>query len=307
VTGISNALGPVFVLILFGALLRRLRFPGETFWPQAERVTYYVLFPALLINRLANAEIGNTPLLPNLGSIAFMLLAGSALIYLLRQQLSSDGPALTSVYQGGVRINTYIGLACADALYGDAGLVIAAVVVAIMIPLVNLFCILAFHLILHRGNLALPAINRSLLTNPLILGCLIGIALNQTGVGLPGWSDDTLALLGSAALPLGLLSVGVALQIHHIRHTFRELVGAGILRFVLMPVLMLLALHWLDLPPLNARVLLLFAILPTASSAYILARQLGGDTVLMANIITVQTLAGFVLIPAWLLITPSLL
>jgi hypothetical protein len=307
VTGISNALGPVFLLILFGALLRRLGFPGETFWPQAERVTYYVLFPALLINRLATAEIGSTPLLPNVGGIVFMLLAGSGLVYLLRRQLSSDGPALTSVYQGGIRFNTYIGLACADALYGDAGLVIAAVVVAIMIPLINLLCILAFHLILHRGNLALSAINRSLLTNPLILGCLIGIALNQTGVGLPGWSEDTLALLGSAALPLGLLSVGVALQIHHIRHTLRELIAAGMLRFVLMPILMVLALHWLDLPPLNAQVLLLFAILPTASSAYILARQLGGDTVLMANIITVQTLAGFVLIPAWLLLAPALL
>ena len=62
----------------------------------------------------------------------------------------------------------------------------------------------------------------------------------------------------------------------------------------------------LIVPPLNAQVLLLFAVLPTASSAYILARQLGGDTVLMANIITVQTLAGFVLIPAWLALTPGL-
>jgi predicted permease len=306
VSEISNALGPVFLLILFGALLKRLGFPGRTFWPGAERATYYVLFPALLIQRLATAEIGNTPLLPNLGGIVFMLLAGSALFYLLRRRLSSDPAALTSIYQGGIRFNTYIGMACADALYGDAGLVIAAVVVAIMIPLVNLLSILAFHLALHRGNLGPAAIRRSLLTNPLILGCLIGILLNRTGIGLPGWSNDTLALLGSAALPLGLLSVGVALQLQHVRHTVRELIGASMLRFVLMPMLMLLALRWLHLPPLNAQVLLLFAVLPTASSAYILARQLGGDTGLMANIITVQTLAGFVLIPAWLLLTPNL-
>lgn len=305
-TGISNALGPVFLLILFGAFLKRLGFPSEGFWPQAERATYYVLFPALLIQRLATAETGNTPVLANLGSIVFMLLAGSALLFLLRRQVSSEPAALTSIYQGGIRFNTYIGMACADALYGDAGLVIAAVIVAIMIPLVNLLSILAFHLLLHRGNPGPAAITRSLLTNPLILACLIGIALNQTEVGLPGWSDDTLALLGSAALPLGLLSVGVALQIHHVRHTVRELIGAAMLRFVLMPLSMLLALRWLDVPPLNAEVLLLFAVLPTASSAYILARQLGGDTVLMANIITVQTLSGFVLIPAWLALTPGL-
>ncbi len=299
-SGIANALGPVFLLILLGALLRRFGFPGEGFWPQAERLTYYVLFPALLIHKLSTAEIGNVSLLPTLGNIAFMLLAGSALLYLLRHQLAGNGAAFTSVFQGGTRFNTYIGMACVDALYADAGLVIAAVVVAIMIPLVNVLCVLAFHLTLHRGNLNPSSIFRSLIGNPLILGCLIGIALNQTGIGLPGWSENTLALLGSAALPVGLLAVGVALELHAIRAAWREIIGATAQRFLIMPLLLILAMQWWPLPQLNASVMLLFAALPTATSAFILSRQLGGDTVLMANTITVQTLAGFVFIPAWL-------
>jgi len=306
VTSIASALGPVFMLILLGALLRRLDFPGENFWPQAERITYYLLFPTLLIHKLSIAEVGNIPLVPTLGTIAFMFLAGSALLYLFRNRLASNDAAFTSVFQGGTRFNTYIGMACVDALYGDAGLVIAAVSVAIMIPLVNVLCVLAFHLTLHRGNLSASNITRSLIENPLIIGCLIGVTLNQTGIGLPGWSEDTLALLGSAALPTGLLAVGVALELHAIRTAWREIIAATVQRFLIMPLLLILAMQWWPMPQLNASVLLLFAALPTATSAFILSRQLGGDSVLMANTITVQTLAGFLFVPAWLWLAASL-
>lgn len=305
-TSIASALGPVFMLILLGALLRRLDFPGENFWPQAERITYYLLFPTLLIHKLSIAEVGNIPLVPTLGTIAFMFLAGSALLYLFRNRLASNDAAFTSVFQGGTRFNTYIGMACVDALYGDAGLVIAAVSVAIMIPLVNVLCVLAFHLTLHRGNLSASNITRSLIENPLIIGCLIGVTLNQTGIGLPGWSEDTLALLGSAALPTGLLAVGVALELHAIRTAWREIIAATVQRFLIMPLLLILAMQWWPMPQLNASVLLLFAALPTATSAFILSRQLGGDSVLMANTITVQTLAGFLFVPAWLWLAASL-
>jgi predicted permease len=292
----------VFLLILLGALLRRLEFPDAAFWPQAERLTYYVLFPAMLVYKLAVTEVGDTPLAPLFGSIACMLLAGSAILLLLRRQLAANGRAFTSVFQGGIRFNTYIGLACAQALYGDAGLVIAAVTVAIMIPLVNVLCVSMFHLVLHRDKLSAGALTRALLGNPLILACLLGIFLNRTGIGLSGWAEATLALLGSAALPLGLLAVGVALDVRGLRGMRRELLTSTMVRFLLMPLSLLLALRFFELPQLNAQVLFLFAVLPTASSGYILARQLGGDTVLMANITTVQTLAAFALTSGWILL-----
>lgn len=304
---IAAALGPVFLLILFGALLRRLKFPGEHFWPDIERLTYFVLFPAMLISKLANAQVGDTPLLPTLGNITFLLLAGSAVMFVLRRHLAATPAAFTSVFQGGLRFNTYIGIACADALYGDPGLVLAAVTVAILIPLVNVLCVLAFHLSLHRGNLGPAALARMLLTNPLILGCLVGIGLNQSGIGLPGWSHAVFQLLGSAALPLGLLAVGVALDLRAIHGARRELVAATVIRFGVMPLLLLLGLQLIPLPPLNAQVLLLFTVLPTATSSYILARQLGGDTVLMANLVTAQTLVGFILTSLWMLYGPGLI
>jgi hypothetical protein len=302
---IGAALGPVFLLILSGALLRRLDLPGEHFWPNAERLTYYLLFPALLVYKLATAAADDIALGNIFGNIAFMLLAGTLLLYLLRGRVAADMPAFTSVYQGSIRFNTYIGLACVNALYGDPGVVAAAIAIAMLIPLINLLCVSAFHLVLHRGSLR--ALAGSLLRNPLILACVIGIVLNRSGIGLPGWTADTLALLGSAALPMGLLAVGVALQPRAVHGRLREVAWSILFRFGIMPVLMLAGLHLMPVQAVEAHTLLLFACLPTASASYILSRQLGGDSVLMANTITVQTLAAFGLIPLWLTIGQALL
>ncbi|MEX1057895.1 MAG: AEC family transporter, partial [Natronospirillum sp.] len=140
-------------------------------------------------------------------------------------------------------------------------------------------------------------------TNPLILGCLAGIFLNVTGVGLPGWSADTLRILGAVALPMGLLAVGVALKPTNMGQDWPPILKSSVLKFVLLPGLMFGLATLLQLDPRSTQILLLLGCLPTASSAYILARQMGGDTILMARIITLQTLMAFAIIPLWLALT----
>lgn len=297
---IAQALGPVFLLIILGAVLNRLNFPGRDYWPGIERLTYYVLFPALLIHRLALTEFVWADLLPLAATLALTLAAVSLLISLFKRVLAASGPSLTSVYQGSVRFNTYIGLASAGALFGDAGLALAAVVLGLKIPMVNIGCVLAFALTSGQSRLDWGRILRELATNPLILGCVIGLALNATGLGLPGWTADTLAFLGATALPLGLLAVGVALNMRTLGGDLAPIIKASALKFLFMPGL-LWGFSWLlGLDTLTQQVLVLLGCLPTATSAYILARQMGGNAPLMANLITAQSLLAFLVIPLWM-------
>lgn len=305
-SAIAQSLGPVFLLISLGVLLRRLEFPGDHFWPQVERLTYYILFPCMLVFRLATAQHADPSWGALIYAITAIFLTGAVFTYLLRRWIAVSAAAFTSVFQGSLRFNTYIGIAVADALYGDAGVVAAAISLAVMIPLVNILSVLAFHLTLHRSRPQVWPLLKTLASNPLILGCLAGLALNHSNIGLPGWSQDTVRLLGGAALPLGLLAVGVGLQIDAFGGQRRELLSASLMRFLAMPLLTLVALKIFSLPTLSGQVLILFATLPTATSAYILARQLGGDNVLMANIITLQTLLGFGVMPLWLLAATNL-
>ncbi|MBP5979662.1 MAG: AEC family transporter [Halomonas sp.] len=297
---ITAALGPLFLLILFGAALGYWRWPGTDFWPQMERLIYFVLFPAMLVGTLATADVSQVPV----GRLALVLLGAMTLfgllIWRLRHLLKLTPAAFTSVFQGAVRFNTYVGVAGAAALHGELGATTAAVAVALMVPVVNVMCVASFVAAGTLGSASMGKSVMALVKNPLILACLAGIALNLTGIGLPGWSQDTVGLLGRAALPLGLIAVGVALRPTALLRIDRGLLATNSIKLMLMPALVL-ALAWtLGLDTVSRDVALLFAALPTATSAYILARQLGGDAELMAAIITGQTLLAMFTLPLWL-------
>ncbi|XKE45653.1 AEC family transporter [Halomonas organivorans] len=298
--GVTGALGPLFLLILLGVALGRARFPGGDFWSRLEGLIYYLLFPAMLVATLAEADIRQVPIarlaLVLLGSLS----AFGLLLWGLRRRLALDTAAFTSVFQGAVRFNTYVGVAGAAALHGTAGATVAAVAVALMVPAVNVLCVMTF---LAAGTLGDAGLRTSLLAlarNPLILGCLVGAGLNLSGVGLPGWTREAASLLGRAALPLGLVAVGVALRPASLLRRDGGIWTASLVKLLLMPALVLALASLVGLGPVGRDVALLFAALPTATSAYVLARQLGGDAELMAAMITGQTLMAMISLPLWL-------
>jgi len=282
-----QALWPLFALIIGGYLLRRWDFPGEAFWPAAERLNYFILFPALLFSSLATAPLEN-PALPRLAAAVFLGLGiGWAALLLARRLLVWPAARFGAITQGILRFNTYLGLAAIGSLFGKDGLAIAALILALMVPTVNLMSVWA--LTAERGvnlrGLLLPVAK-----NPLILACLAGALVNLAGIGLPGGTDRLLNLLAVASLPLGLLCVGAALRPQELAGEVPALAWNCALRLLAMPVLAFLVARVLGLPAMESSILVLFFALPTAPTAYVLTRQLGGDSHLMAGIITLQTL-----------------
>ncbi len=281
------ALWPLFALIVAGYYLRRWEFPNEAFWPGAERLNYFVLFPALLFSSLAMAPLNN-PALPRL-ALAVLLGLGIAWLALLLTRRLRGWPAgrFGAFSQSILRFNTYLGLAAVGSLFGQQGLTLAALMLALMVPTVNVLSVWA--LTAERGvsarSLLLP-----ILKNPLILACIGGALANLSGIGLPGGSDRLLGLLAAASLPLGLLCVGAALKPEQLGREVPALAWNSGLRLLAMPLLAWAVAYGLRLPAMESSVLVLFFALPTAPTAYVLTRQLGGDSQLMVGIITLQTL-----------------
>ncbi len=292
-----GALAPVALVIAFGWGLRRAHLPGDAFWAPAERLTYYVLFPALLVNNLAGAPLDALPVAPMALAMAAAILAGAAAMIALKPRLGVDGPGFTSLFQGAIRLNSYAGVAAALALYGEPGVTLAAVVLATFIPLVNLLCVG----VLGRYAGATPAgwreAGRSIARNPLILACLGGAALNALGIGVPLGLSAVLDVLGRAALAFGLLSVGAGLSFAGIRHAGRGIAATCAVKLIGVPLVAALACALLGLEGVSAGVVIVFAALPTASSSYILARLMGGDAPLMAQVVAATTVGAAITMP----------
>ena len=291
-----GALAPVFLLIALGHVLRRIDFPGDAFWPDAERLVYWVLFPALLVINTAAADLEGVRLAPTALALVLAITAMAGLVLALKPRLGLADPAFTSVFQAGIRCNVYVGLAAAAALYGAQGVATFALVTAVVVPVVNVYCVVV--LVHYAGARTGPwVLARAVATNPLILACLAGFGLNLLGLELPELPRATLDVLGRSSLALGLLCVGAALDFARLRRARGALlVGSG-LKLVVLPAVMALALWAIGVDGRVAAAAVLFAALPIAPSSYVLARQLGGDAPLMAGMITLTTLAAVVTVP----------
>lgn len=304
---IIYALIPVFLVITLGACARRIGFPGEEFWPPLDRVTYFILFPALLVHSLVAADFENLPV-PNMATALFaglitMSLVMMALRPLIAGPMGQSGPAFTSMFQGATRWNSFVALAASFALFGNEGLALAAVGIGVLVPTVNVLCV--FILMRYAGDepARLMALGKLLIRNPLVIACAVGIFLNASGIGL--WEPVLAAvdILGRAALALGLLAVGAGLDLSQFTAQRGPIILTTALRLLAMPLFMAGWCWVFDVEGIARMVAIICGAVPGATASYVLARQLGGDAPLMASLITASTICAMATMPAmiWLL------
>ncbi len=294
---ILAALVPVGAVLALGAALRRAGLPGDDFWVPAERLTYYLLLPALIAGSLGSARFdtldpGYMPV-----AVASAVLVGAALAMGLRRLTTVDGPAFTSLFQGSIRLNGYIGFAVALGLYGKNGLALAALTAGTYVPIVNVLCVTVLGRYAGAKAADWPAVARMLVRNPLILACIAGFALNLTGIGRIAMVVGMLDVLGRSALAIGLMCVGAGLSFTGLRRA-----GAGVamvcaIKLIAMPATVLIVGAALGVGAPAITIAVLFTGLPTSTSAFILARQMGGDAVLMSQIVAVTHVLAAVTLP----------
>jgi malonate transporter len=294
---VTGALLEAALLIALGWALARRGFAGEAFWRGFDRLVYFVLLPALLIRSLATAEFSGAEAGALALSAALPILVLTLVLLAVRRALGLDGPAFTSVYQGSVRSNTYVALATVPALYGEGGFALVALLIAAVVPLVNVLSVLVLS-VQGRGRPRPSEVARSLATNPVIIACALGLLANASGTRLPAGLDGALAALSATALPCGLMAVGAALSPGSLGGHARGVSLSAAAKFLALPLLSLGAGRLLGLPPEALGALVVFQAQPTATASYVLARQLGGDADLMASIVTAQTLLAFAVLPA---------
>jgi malonate transporter len=296
-----SALLPVFLLIAAGFALRHTVLREEAQWHAIARLTFFVLFPALIVGSLARADLARVPVL-GVGAALFLAVVIMAALCLalrplLDARLAVNGPAFTSVMQGATRWNTFVVLALAGSLYDKLGIELTAVAMVAMIPVLNLINVWTLAHYAAEKPRAGRAIAGELAGNPMIWSCIVGLALNLLGIPVPEPIYVFVEALGRASLPLALLTVGAGLHLAGLVRPLPAAVIATALKLVLMPAIAIALALLLGVGGPSLAVVACCASVPTAPGAYVMARQMGGDAVLMAQILTLQTVLAVFTIP----------
>lgn len=298
-TNIILSIAPVFALILLGHGLWRWNVLNADFWSSSTKLVYWVLFPSLLFSNTATATFSGELI----GSYAMVILGGfaCAIVFALVAcfWLGYDGLISSSVLQGASRHNSFLALALAERLFGGEGLALAALAAAILIPFTNVVVVttMVFQLRGTKQKGVVVKIIRDLAKNPLLISIGLGFMVNLFEVGTLPVLHDVAVILSKAGMPMVLLCIGASIRLNKVTTFMKPTLVSMAGKMVLFPAMILLLSQMVDLSGTAASVALLFGAVPTATSAYMLARQMGGDAPLMAAMITLQTLFSFLTLP----------
>jgi hypothetical protein len=295
-------ISPVFILIILGSLLRRIGVPDLSFWHISDKLIYWVLIPALLFHHVSQITLSSTML----ANYAVVILSGlfvvTTLSFIAGKLFGYTPQIWTSVMQGAARHNAFIALAIAGSLFGNKGLALGAIFMVILIPVINIVIVSAMTSTLNQevGNNSRPSIFDvlfELIKNPFILAIATGLVISFVDAERIIIIHETTGLLGSAALPIMLLSIGANIKIREISSAITPIIIANVLKLLVFPIVVFFVAKSMNLSLFETTIAVIFAAVPTAASSYSLAKQFGAETQLMTSIITIQVTLSFITIP----------
>ncbi len=290
---------PLLLTIVSGYALAKSGIIPRAGWAAIETLSFRGLIPAFLIMAIARSDLS----LERFGIFGVVLVGSLAVLALLLlalrliPQARLSNPSFTSLFQGGIRWNAFVALAAAEQFLGG-DIAVMAVAIAVLIPLINITCIVVLSAF-GPSEASLRRILATLVRNPLVQACVIGLALNIAGATVPLPVADALDMIGRGALGVGLMAVGAGISLRRLgRLDWR--VGLGVLLRPVLATGLFVALGSLfDLPAVQIFAGVLVFAAPAASNGYIVAKQMGGDADLYADIMTWQVLFALVVLPLW--------
>ncbi|MBC8038446.1 MAG: AEC family transporter [Rhizobiales bacterium] len=295
------ALLPVFIVILVGFGLRKSELIGESHWTAVDHVCYFVLFPAIFFKEIVAADFSNVPVFGMALAMMLAVVTMSAVLLVFRRPLYAalaiDGPQFTSLFQGATRWHTFIAFAIIPIYFGPSALALGAVSAAAMTPLLNVICVVVMSILVSGRSPDARTILFAIVKNPFVISTVGGVAWKVLQLPTPALGIQVLDMIGKGALGLALLTVGAGLRVDEAISAKAPVLAATVLKLAVMPLIMVLCLKLFGVTGQAAAVALLCAAVPTGSGAYILARQMGGDAPLVANILTLQVICAAVTIP----------
>ncbi|MBE5203868.1 MULTISPECIES: AEC family transporter [Pectobacterium] len=306
-----NVTMPNLLMLFMGIALRKLNLLNDAFCDTAMRVVFNVSLPCLLFFSVASNQqsfVSQWPLVVygTVGTLATFLL-----LELAATRLVKDPKERGIFVQGGFRSNTGVmGLAFAMSAYGDEGIAIGSLYLMVTVIMFNALSVITLTRSLQRQSpeqkIPVSQLLRGIVTNPLIIGLLLGAAYGQSQLPMPGVIKQTGGFISAMALPLALLCAGASLEWRSMFRSSNVAVLSSVAKVFVVPGLLTLGGWLVGFRGVELGIIFLFSSTPTAAGSYAMTRAMGGNATLAANIIGLTTVGAFFMIALGLYFLRSL-
>ena len=279
---------PLFLLMAVGYGIKLTGMMNETTVKQVNKVIFKIFLPLLVFVNIYDTELAESfnsqLLLYAVAGVSIQFVLSLCLAILLEKDNSRRGVML----QGMFRSNFVLfGIPISTALFGDTAAGLASILIAVIIPLYNVLAVIS----LEMFNGKKPNFGKILLgivTNPLIIGSVLGVLFVVFRVPLPTPVYDTVSQMKEIATPLAFIILGASFNFGDVGRYIKEVLivlGAKLVAFPALGIAILLGFR--DAP---LAVLLTVFGAPIAVSSFTMAQQMGGDDKLAGQLVVFSSI-----------------
>ena len=297
IASLTGTLAPVFLIVLLGAVLRGVGFLDDRFSSVLNKLVFWVTLPCMIVNTIRMSTIGGDWLDASLVLMAATLVIAAIAWFgagWMGIPKASRGSFAQTVFRSN---NAYVGLPVMTMAFAgrpEQGEILSLAMLTLA-PCLILYNVLAVLVLTKPDGEGKGLARKSrkiatgILTNPLILACVIGSVLLFSRLPVPAFLDRTISSLGSTATAMALIALGASLTRDRLRSAMRNAHVAAFLKLVVCPLVGWAFARLLGLTPEGRFVVLVYLACPSAVASFVMAQAMKGDAVLAGGAVALTT------------------
>lgn len=293
-----NVVFPLTGLISLGYLARRFHMVQGEVLEGMNQLVFRLLLPAALMRSILRIDFSESIDL-SVFVLALVLMSGLILVAMpIVERVEKDPRRQAVLVQGTFRSNFILfGLPIATAYYANIGII--ALMLALMVPIINLYAILVLEHYRNRGA-ALNKVFVKILMNPLFLGSAAGGLIVLSGITLPQPVLRLVDYVADMATPLALLTLGGLFSLRSVHKNLKPTLILTGLKLIVVPLIAIGLGLALGLRQRELMGLLLLFGSPVAVSSYSMAVAMDCDGELANHLVVTTTLFSLMSFVIWI-------
>lgn len=290
-----NAILPIFLLVIVGAVLKKYNKISDAFLETSDWLVFKIGLPVMLFLEVARCSISENFDVKLIVFLVVSVTLSFTLVAVISASVIKDRSKLGALMQGMCRSNfAILGVPLAVNMFGEDGGAAIAIATPFVIPMFNAYSVVILSLFSgsdkHKlDKKAILGILKNIVTNPLIIGIILGVPFMLTGISLPTAADKTLGYLSGLTTPLALISLGANFKPESLKGRIGYAVVGAIGKTVILPAITITTAVLIGLRGPSLGVVLICFGAPTAVASYIMAKKMDNDHELASQILLLST------------------
>ena len=295
-----NIIFPIFMIMVIGYVLGRMKIISDKTNSEMNKVVFKVCLPLQLFNNVYTSNITESfnPMLVALAAVSVLAIFGVAMLIAVTTE--KDNAKRGVMAQGMFRANFVIfGVPVVTALFGDEAAAKASILIAVVVPMFNVLAVIALT-VFGSAQFNAKKILKGIVTNPLIIASLLGLAFLIIGIPIPSQIHTVIKDLGKIATPLAFILLGASFKFGEVRQYIKHLSITLTMRLILFPLGVIIAGVLLGFRNAELAILLTMSGSPVAVSSYTMAQQMGGDDKLAGQLVVLSSILCIITMFLWI-------